>query len=185
MNRSECEEKASEIYERFNPDNLSPFPFGNIVKEFAELSIAAFPFEGNDLEKLSGAILYSSEKKNYRILINIKKPEKRQYFTVAHELGHYFLHKEFIIKEGIIVDAEFFDGSRALFRADDAVSSPADLVRNIETEANAFAAALLMPAHLVKEAWSELQDVVKCADIFNVSTSAMSIRLEKLGCLPT
>jgi Zn-dependent peptidase ImmA (M78 family) len=38
-----------------------------------------------------------------------------------------------------------------------------------------------MPKDLVISAWSTLKNIEECAKIFNVSVSAMSIRLERLG----
>jgi Zn-dependent peptidase ImmA (M78 family) len=59
-----------------------------------------------------------------------------------------------------------------------------------EVEANAFAAALLMPADLLRdEIWKsdfdldDDEDVIRLAKRFNVSTSAMSNRLAWLGLL--
>jgi len=166
MERDQCEQKAQEIRAKFNPENLSPFPYENIQKENKDLSVDFFPFDGESTKNLSGAITFDEGSSHYNIYINTARPQTRQYFTVAHELGHYFLHKIEIQDEGIIVDAEFFDGGRALFRIDDAAS------KRIETEANHFAAALIMPA------------VEECARVFNVSVSAMSIRLERLKLIP-
>lgn len=177
MQNRDCEKRAEEVRLEFNPDNLSPFPFEEISRCLDDLSITTFSFKGEDLSKLSGAISYNNDNSEYSIYINESKPHTRQYFTTAHELGHYFLHKEIIETEGIIVDSDFFDGNRSLLRLDGATTS------RIETEANVFAAALIMPAHLVKEAWYELEEVEECAKVFNVSVSAMSIRLEKLGLL--
>lgn len=62
-----------------------------------------------------------------------------------------------------------------LYRRDEAVST------KLETEANNFAASLIMPAELVKRAWEKLRDVEDCAQVFNVSVEAMSIRLSRFG----
>ncbi len=62
-----------------------------------------------------------------------------------------------------------------LYRRDEALST------KLEVEANNFAASFLMPADLVKKAWEKLKDVEECAQVFNVSIEAMTIRLSKLG----
>ncbi len=58
---------------------------------------------------------------------------------------------------------------------------------DLETEANNFAAELLMPKYKVKEEYDKLTGLDKdfadsiLANKFKVSLTAMSIRLEKLG----
>lgn len=167
------EEKATEIFRIYNPENFLPFPFNNILKSKSEVEIIYLSSIG---EHLSGAILYSKDSDKFVIAVNDSKPKTRQYFTVAHELGHYYLHKDLIKNQEGFVDGEnTLDNSPVLFRD--------DLARNseIEREANRFAATLIMPEHLVRNAWKELGNVDKCAEVFGVSVLAMSIRLEKLG----
>ncbi len=99
----------------------------------------------------------------------------RQRFTVAHEIGHYYLkHK-----------GDFFVDRRILFRSENSK----DINPKEEIEANAFAASLLMPEEMVmneimkNELWDSDADTVvhKLATIFEVSTQAMEIRLQNLG----
>ncbi|MFA5888654.1 MAG: ImmA/IrrE family metallo-endopeptidase [Candidatus Paceibacterota bacterium] len=184
MNRADCESKANEIRKQYNPLDLSPFPYKNITDSIFELKIQSFEFSEDSIKNLSGAITYeekdSSGVKTYEfhIAINSSKSQERQNFTLAHELGHYFLHKDKIKIEGIIVDSDFFDGGRALFSLDEAEIS------QMEIEANNFAYALIMPSELIVQAWESLRDVESCAKVFNVSVSTMSIRLERLKLLP-
>lgn len=96
------------------------------------------------------------------ILVQASHHPNRQRFTVAHELGHYMLHRNRAEAEGGIQDDEFY---RAL-------SGP------LETQANQFAANLLMPWPLIKS----LQDrgitrVDDLARALGVSKQAMAIRL--------
>lgn len=166
------EKEAERIISRYNPDKLSPFPYGNIQKDRNDLSIFLVSLP-NDI---SGLIQYNKDNSGFTIFINNEKPKTRQHFTVAHELGHYFLHQEYLKSEKVFIDGEgSLDGNRTLFRLDTAVYN------KIETEANSFAASLIMPAELVKDAWISLKDVQACAKIFDVSVSAMSIRLERLN----
>lgn len=167
------ETKASDIRQQFNSDNVSPFPFENITNRSGDLQIIG----DSDLpEGISGAIIYKPADKKFVIVFNTNKPKTRQYFTIAHELGHYFLHGEELKSEEILVDTDnSVDGSKIFFRLDNPTH------QKIETEANKFAAALLMPQDLVIKAWQELGNVEECANIFNVSLTAMSIRLEKLN----
>lgn len=107
---------------------------------------------------------------------------KRQRFTIAHELGHYVLNHQ---RQGVFVDTpeKYF----TLFR--DSNSSTGEDLQ--EREANAFAAALLMPRELVIEAATKIYnsgitrneeyDLIEAlAEDFNVSKLAMSIRLTNL-----
>jgi hypothetical protein len=102
----------------------------------------------------------------FAIRVNKNDPARRQRFTVAHEIGHYLLHRD-EIGDGITDDV--------LYRS--------MLSNSREAQANRLAADLLMPDRLVAE-WKrrarELgeENVVSfLADKFNVSTAAMKIRL--------
>jgi Zn-dependent peptidase ImmA (M78 family) len=105
----------------------------------------------------------------------------RQRFTVAHELGHYELHRP-NQQEALFVDNTF----RVEFRNQD--SSTGELAQ--EREANAFAAAILMPENIllevIKNYHFELGDdesIQKLSTLFNVSVSAMTFRLINLKLL--
>lgn len=117
--------------------------------------------EGKVGKEISGAIQKNG--KTYMILVNEDESDVRSRFTIAHELGHYFLHVK--------------NDSRQIvtsFRRD---RSPR------ETAANKFAAELLMPKKLVKEEYSKM--VIPVSDTlakkFEVSKPAMRIRLDSLG----
>jgi predicted transcriptional regulator len=101
----------------------------------------------------------------------------RQRFTVAHELGHFLLHKG-----GTYVDK----GTSLRFRNSESGSG----TQKEEREANQFAAALLMPSEWVRAEFernpfdladdSQLQQLCQT---FGVSAQAMSYRLTNLGLL--
>ncbi|MGY6649487.1 ImmA/IrrE family metallo-endopeptidase [Wenyingzhuangia sp. IMCC45574] len=108
---------------------------------------------------------------------NISEVRKR--FSIAHELGHYVLHR---FNQELFVDHKQF---KAIFRDND--SSKGDITQ--EREANAFAAALLMPKEKLNKALSkhvfDLADsdeniIDKLAKKFNVSSQAMTYRIAKL-----
>lgn len=111
--------------------------------------------------EISGAIL--KRDKVYTILVNEDDPDVRARFTIAHELGHYYLHMKNDNRKII-----------TSFRRD---QSPR------ETEANKFAAELLMPKVLIEEEYDKM--VIPVSDTlakkFNVSKPAMRIRLDGLG----
>lgn len=170
MVKSTPAQKAIDLYEKYNPKNLSPFPIENILNEHKDLKIY---FLENMDDNVSGVIIYEPDEKNFSILVNNNHSKTRQYFTIAHELGHYFLHKSKLTTEKIIEDKNIEEKAFSLYRKKDNSSK-------IETEANSFAAELIMPEKLVKEIWESLKDIDNCAEIFNVSTLAMNIRLINL-----
>ena len=126
-------------------------------------------------EDISGALMIDNGKGT--IGFNPKESKVRQRFTIAHELGHYELHKQ---EKGLFVDKGF----TVLFR--DSNSSKGEISQ--ELEANAFAAALLMPEKfLVREIRKNNFDVGdeisirEMAKMFNVSVSALTFRIANLN----
>ena len=95
-----------------------------------------------------------------KIKVNAADSEPRKRFTIAHEIGHFYL------------------GHGNRFRN--------TVLRTYEPEeiaANAFAAELLMPAIAMKvliELHRE-KDPARLREIFNVSAEALRIRLKALG----
>jgi Zn-dependent peptidase ImmA (M78 family) len=172
MNLEEISRFGEELAVQYNPEGLSPFPFEHIQKDRKDLSIYVTEMEDNDI---SGVISFDKEQTNFKILVNTTKAFTRRHFTIAHELGHYFLHQELIKQETVLVDGDDSLRQNMLFRLDSAEYS------RIESEANNFAASLIMPKELVLKAWDTFKNVEECAKIFNVSVTSMSIRLERLG----
>lgn len=119
-----------------------------------------------DLEKnISGAIRYDKEAKKFEILINKNDSPVRQRFTIAHELGHFFLHKEILENEKIHIDI--------MYRMPD----------EKEKEVDYFAGALLMNKILLEKVYDEDTSILDLAQLFKVSVSAMTVRLDILNLL--
>jgi hypothetical protein len=123
---------------------------------------------------LSGLLIPATR----RVWVNALEAQRsggRRRFTIAHELGHWCLHSS---------DAD----AHARFCRSDEVGvddEAAAAARAIEREANRFAAALLMPAELVRaEAPRHHLNVKVLADRFGVSVPAMQVRLESLRLIP-
>ena len=126
------------------------------------------------VEKLGGEVISRSWKEapadgsihvfgegRFHIFLSPYTGPLRDRFTIAHELGHYFLHS-LAGKKPITINRE---GS--------------DLT---EWEANWFAAGFLMPEDEFKKKWSELGERVEAmAYHFNVSTQTVKIRKKVLG----
>ena len=113
------------------------------------------------------------------IAVNSAHHVNRRRFSVAHELGHYEMHRD---------QSELFvDGAFVHFR--DGKSTLA--IDPQEIEANAFAAALLMPAafleqDLGKKKYGSLEPkvVMALARRYKVSEQALKYRLVNLGFMP-
>jgi Zn-dependent peptidase ImmA (M78 family) len=87
---------------------------------------------------------------------------RRDRFTIAHELGHYFLHYLFPGRSG---PAVFGRG----------------LTNRAETEANTFASSLLMPEKGFREAYELVgPNARELAMIFEVSPRAAEVRCDVL-----
>ena len=112
---------------------------------------------------------------NVMILVDQSDPPYRKRFTIAHELGHHFLH--------LLSDGEFVDGESNMFRHPAGNETTWTPEQRQEYQANMFAAALLMPEESVREAWGGTDSLEQMARLFNVSESAMGIRLDQLGLL--
>lgn len=110
-------------------------------------------------------VLGTFDRKAMTIGVSKTDPLVRQIFTIAHEMGHYFLHEK--------KSREVFYRLEALnFEQED---------KQEEQEANWFAASLLMPRELTEQYWSVVRDIDQLAAIFRVSRSAMTFRLKNLG----
>lgn len=152
----------------------------DVIQVVGKLGVS---LEGYDFgDDVSG--VYINEGSKTIIGFNNTNGEKRQRFTIAHELGHSVLgHK----RDGLFVDnpSKYFT---ILFRDND--SSTGEYLQ--EREANAFAAALLMPKELIENAIREYYSaddfpkdeefnlIEKLCKKFNVSSQAMSFRLTNL-----
>lgn len=108
--------------------------------------------------------------------LNSSDSPRRRRFTLAHEIGHLVLHPP---------KPQHFDLKA---RSSQSIGNPRE-----ETEANQFAASLLMPEQDIRSRvppggfdpfWDDWEsEVKKLSDLFNVSQEAMSIRLQSLGLL--
>ena len=106
----------------------------------------------------------------FQIFLPTVTTEERDRFTIAHELGHLFLHfpkvrenyPDFAMVATRRVDQTKVDQQRA------------------EWEANWFAAAFLMPKEVFRQTFSDL-GVAHSAVHFGVSQSAVEVRANTLG----
>jgi Zn-dependent peptidase ImmA (M78 family) len=149
------------------------------VDVFALAKAAGADVVQHEFEKDGGisGMLYRDATRTV-IGVNAAHSLTRRRFTIAHELGHLQLHPG----RPLILDAP----ARVNFR-DRTASLATD---REEIEANAFAAALLMPERLILESVEQVlgaeqytpDELVRLlADDFRVSEAAMGYRLINLG----
>lgn len=102
----------------------------------------------------------------YIITVNSNHSKSRQRFSMAHEYAHYQLHRSQL--NGMQ------DGEKIMFRDGEA--------NGIESQANRFAASILMPEQFVVHALRQNDsDRVSAAGDLGVSLAAFEYRLLTLG----
>lgn len=169
MSKTKAEREASKLWEtggRTIPVN---------VEKLADL----FDIEivETELEEDVSGMMVTREDSSVAIVVNASHHEHRKRFTIAHELGHYRLHRT--------ISPIFVDSKKTFFR--DSQSSQGINIQEIE--ANQFAAELLMPEGAVRfrePMGLSLMDTDKLEQLaieFNVSQIALSYRFMKLGLL--
>jgi Zn-dependent peptidase ImmA (M78 family) len=167
------EEKAEELLAQTGIDSV-PVDLERIAGHLG-IKIRLKVFEGD----LSG-VLMRPKAGDPVIAINRSHNKKRQRFSLAHEIAHFQLGHA----------GELFVDQMVLNRRDVRSSYAIDPQ---EIEANAFAAALLMPRQFVFDAMvamfedgyvqEQTEIIGKLARAFEVSTQAMGYRLINLGLL--
>ena len=119
----------------------------------------------------SGMIVRDAERggdSGFAIYVNAEHSKVRRRFTIAHEIAHFVLHRD-LIGDGITEDALYRSG----------------LSDAVEREANGLAAEILMPRHLIREAFNNgNRSPEALAAEFEVSLQAMEYRLRNLGLVP-
>lgn len=146
----------------------------NVAEVARQISQAKFPNEpieqvvGRDLPGFDGALVKIAAGRGWAVIYNDHmRSQGRINFTLAHEFGHYLVHRQ-KYPNGLSC------GPTDIVRQDSAYKS-------IEVEANRFAAYLLMPFHDfrrripadAKPSWDDLSD---CAKRYDVSLVAATLR---------
>ena len=137
----------------------TPFGRGTVIKEPADLTWNAS----------EGALVRNSDNHaEWGIFVNPKARPERKRFTVAHELGHFILHR----------------ATQSTFNCDkESVYAGIDTLKQIEREADEFASHLLMPGDLLRDRIRgkriDFRLLGALAKEFGVSLESMCIRLVK------
>ena len=166
MNLREIERRAAGLLERYGHQR----PPVDVMLLCEQLGIEVVPEELDD--EVSGILVLQPQPV---IAVNKTHGVARQRFTIAHEVGHFVLHRT--RKDAVFVD-------RAAIQYRNQVSSTG--IDPNEVAANNFAAALLMPHRMLEEDLKAFDDsigdvhVIRLAKKYGVSEQAMSIRLARL-----
>ena len=175
MRFSNIEEAAEKVLR--DADIIKPAVKADRIAEFSyELNLDCI-----DLDKYcsAGEVLVAINFVDRTIYLNesreteFKNSPGRRNFTIAHELGHWILHKD-LAQEGLPgLDQKKFLLCRGInSRSNDP-----------ERQANVFASCLLMPRSFIEEAMKDFKapltdyDIKQLSDKFCVSKQAMTIRL--------
>jgi hypothetical protein len=136
-----------------------------------EVSRSRFPdspiiaVEGGSLGDFEGALYPVPDRKGWAILYNMDVSPGRRHFTIAHEFGHYLMHRP-LCPEDIQCSEESVTFRNGL---------------EPEAEADQFAAYLLMPFddfrnQLADDAVPSLDDLSAAAERYGVSLIACTLR---------
>lgn len=137
----------------------TPLGQGATIKPPMPLNIAGY----------EGALVRSPlNEKEWGILYNDRAGAERQRFTIAHELGHFILHRN----------------NQAAFNCStESIYSGSEGLAQMEREADDFASNLLMPGNLLRQRLDGQEvDFYLLSDLareFGVSLEAMCIRFVK------
>jgi Zn-dependent peptidase ImmA (M78 family) len=171
MNLKLIDSKVNMLLSEFG-GNILPIRVEEMAKKMG-LNVVPYPLE----DDISGVLVIENGKGT--IGYNHHESMVRRRFTIAHELGHFVLHKD---QSSLFLDKRF----QVLFRSQ--ITPENSLSQKFEQEANAFAAALLMPENLLRDELSSMDfdlanenSLKALAKKFNVSSIAMSYRMARLG----
>lgn len=146
-------------------EDIADSAFGLLVRDVEEMGRAPGAPSLAPGQSLSGLLLPARGE----IWVNASEARQwppRRRFTIGHELGHWVMHRS---------------GQQALFCRKTTVSEAARPARDIEEEASAFAAALLMPQWLfVREHARTKGDVAELGATFGSSIAATERRIASL-----
>lgn len=145
------------LREAYGSEDVIPPIDLNKIAETAGLQIMAGELDNSN-------VAGSYDRKNRVIVVKKNDPLFRKVFTVAHELGHYYLHAD---KPSEIFYRQDLDFLEARDEKDQ--------------EANWFAASLLMPKTTFIRFWMIVRNIDDLAMRFGVSSTACYYRLKNLG----
>lgn len=156
-----------------------PIDVEYLIEIMEEIEVEYFDDSAEFDADVLGAYDFTQDKMFVRQAID---HEGRRRFTLAHEYGHYVLHKPHFLQQVF----DFFNDPDQ--RVVQLHRGSGDTRNKLEWQANAFAGHVLMPTALLEAQFSgsrtrmESGELVRCiAAAANVSSAAAGIRLKQLG----
>jgi Zn-dependent peptidase ImmA (M78 family) len=161
-------ENIREVY-----DLHSPLDFDSFIKEL-----------GGEYEEIDDwvqeeAVIEKTKEDSFIIRLQANKPERRKRFSIAHELGHLFIHMGYRLDDEKWQKFNIGEGFPRFGNSEQ------------ERETHYFAASLMMPADEFRKACEEnsgknsdgkkVCHLQKVADVFQVSNDAALDRGKALG----
>lgn len=143
-----------------------PIDVKQVLEKFG-IKVQTMPLKSDT----SGLLVKDKANEPFKAVSNIENHPHRKRFTYAHELGHYIHSYQDLPDKEVAGKVE---------KRDELASSGTD---PDEIWANKFAAALLMPASIVRNYWAQGMIVPAMSALFDVSSEAMTNRLSTLGLL--
>ena len=131
--------------------------------------------EDSSIDGFSDGEIRKLDSESFEIRVFPYQTRERRNFTIAHELGHLFLHM------GFCTNPEEWNKQKSISYYRSGNSS-------LEYQSNEFAAAFLMPQKIYKEVMDKNRDnnivyTAKIAEYFHVSIDAAANRGKWLGYL--
>ena len=168
--KAEANDISKLLNQVFGTDRF-PVPVEDVALEYSQQRFRDAPIakvQGEDLDGFDGMLAANKKRDKWMILYNSAvSSEGRKRFTVAHEFGHYLLHRH--QQEEIACGA-----------GDIETSGEGKGSRDIEKEADDFATTLLMPLddfrRQVDGETVSFDLLGHCAERYGVSLTAAAIR---------
>lgn len=165
--------RLTNLWQNFG-GNTYPLDIDELVKRAIQDSSFAdeLIIKREQFDSIEGALVRVPKTRTWTILLNSEfENERRERFTFAHELGHFFCHRE--------LQPKFQDTTDTLN----------DYRDELEREANAFAAWLLMPANITRDEFAhkfwDVSNLRAMGNRFEASLQACGLRFIDLCPRPT
>jgi Zn-dependent peptidase ImmA (M78 family) len=149
-------------------EEIADTSYGLLVRDVEDMCAAPGCPELERGQTFSGLLLADKGE----IWVNAEEARRwppRRRFTIGHELGHWVMHRS--------DERSLFCRSNTVQPDEQPEQGTAEEIPDIEEEASVFAAALLMPARLIRREYERDRDFQRLCELFNTSGAAMGRRL--------
>lgn len=157
---------ASDLLSNFGIDDPSQIEIEEVVHALD------IPFKQVPMKGCLGRIIHGKEKSMIAINSDIQF-ESRKRFTIAHELGHYLMHRKDNYNHNESINTVSWNSTKNKYK-----------ITLQESEANQFASELLLPTDQFKKAIEQPHfspDLIRTiSDMFKVSRSSVIYRFTEV-----